>query len=462
MHKLYVLDIIEKCNGKLIIGSDSTILDNFSIDTRTINKNDVYVGIKGEHNDGSIFYKDALENGAKGCILNETKIDENFLQKYQDRFIVIVKDTIECIQSLAVLKRSYYDIPVVGITGSVGKTSTKDIIASVLSQKYNVLSTIGNYNNHIGLPLTILRLKDEEVLVVEMGMNNLGEISTLSKIAKPTISVITNVGTSHIGNLGSRENILKAKLEILDGMDNNGILIINNDNDLLHKYYLSNNYKNIITYGIENDSNYMAKKIKYNNLDSTFNTLIDNIEYNFKINIPGNVFIYNALAGISIGNIFNIDIFDIKNSIENFSLTSRRMEIENIKNITIIKDFYNANLDSMNNAINYLGTLKNTKIAVLGDMLDLGDYSEKLHREIAHTIKNNNIDIVITVGAYSKCIKDELDKLNFHNNVFCFDNNDDAFNKLKEILKDNDNILIKASNGMNFSEIYNKLINLLK
>jgi len=215
MHDIYVKDIIKKCNGKLIVGNENIILDNFSKDTRTINNNDIYIGIKGEVFDGNNLYKEALENGALGCILDDTtNIDIDYLKKYQDRFIIVVKDTIKCIQTLAIYKRNLYDIPVIGITGSVGKTSTKDIVTSVLSKKYKVLSTIGNYNNHIGVPLTILRLKDEECMVIEMGMNNLGEISKLSEIAKPTVSIITNVGTAHIGNLGSRENILKAKLEI--------------------------------------------------------------------------------------------------------------------------------------------------------------------------------------------------------------------------------------------------------
>jgi len=462
MHDIYVKDIIKKCNGKLIVGNENIILDNFSKDTRTINNNDIYIGIKGEVFDGNNLYKEALENGALGCILDDTtNIDIDYLKKYQDRFIIVVKDTIKCIQTLAIYKRNLYDIPVIGITGSVGKTSTKDIVTSVLSKKYKVLSTIGNYNNHIGVPLTILRLKDEECMVIEMGMNNLGEISKLSEIAKPTVSIITNVGTAHIGNLGSRENILKAKLEILNGMNKDGILIINNDNDLLHNYYLENgNTKNIVTFGIDNDSNYMANNIKRDTLSSTYNVLINDNIYNFKINIPGDHFVLNSLCAISIGNLFNIDVSLIKEGIENFILTKRRMEIEKIKDITIINDSYNANLDSMNSAINYLGSLNNRKIAVIGDMLELGKFSGELHRKVADTLLKNNIDIVITVGELSKYIKDELNKNNYYN-IFSYDNNIDAFNKLKEIIKRNDNVLFKASNSMKFNEIYNYLIDYL-
>jgi len=453
MFNLYVKDIIEKCNGKLLQGNLDFILENFSKDTRTIQSNDVYVGIKGDKLDGSIFYKDAIEKGASTCILNNTiKLDEEFLNKNTNINIVLVDDTIKCLQELASYKRSLYDIPVIGVTGSVGKTSTKDIIASVLSKKYNVLKTIGNYNNHIGVPLTILSLKEHDACVVEMGMNNLGEISLLSKIAKPTIGVITNVGTAHIGNLGSRENILKAKLEILDGMNDNGILVINNDNDMLHNFYLDNNNFNIKTFGINNESDFQAHEINLKEDGSSYNCLGEEI----KINVPGEAFVLNSLCALLIGDLFDISLDDIKDGIENFSLTKRRMQIENINGITIINDCYNANYDSMNMAIKYLGTLDKRKIAVLGDMLELGEYSEFLHRMVGKSFVDNKIDLLICVGDNSKYILDEVVKLGFNkNNVYHFDNNNDAIKKVNEIKSINDAILIKSSFGMNFIEIYN-------
>lgn len=448
MHNVYVKDVIEKCNGKLIIGNENIILDNFNKDTRILNENDIYVGIKGENFEGSNLYKEAFSKGAKGCIINNIELDLDYLNTLKDKFLIVVDDTIKCLQELAKYKRSLYDIPVVGITGSVGKTSTKDIIASVLSKKYKVCKTIGNYNNHIGVPLTILSLKDEDCLVVEMGMNNLGEISILSQIARPTVSVITNVGTAHIGLLGSRENILKAKLEILDGMDNNGVLVINNDNDLLHKYYLENKNSNIKTFGIINESDAFATNIELNELGSTYNYL-DNL---INVSVPGEVFVLNSLCALLIGNLFNINIEAIKDGINNFELTKRRMQIEKHKGITIINDCYNANLDSMKSAIKYLGSLNNTrKIAVLGDMLELGTYSESLHRELGKFINNYGIDIVITVGNFSKYIKEELN----NKNIYSFDYNEEAIEKIKEIVKSEDTILIKSSLGMKFIEIYN-------
>ena len=239
MKKLLVKDILKVTGGKLVIGDCEEVLENFSKDTRQIKENDTYVAIKGANFDGNKFWKQALEKGAKAVIVQDIDFSKEDLTKYKNKIIIKTKDVLESLYEIAKYKRSLYDIPVVGVTGSVGKTSTKDVIASVLSKKYKTLKTEGNNNNNIGLPFTILNLKDHEAAVIEMGMNHFNEISLLTKIAKPTISVITNIGTSHIGNLGSRQNILKAKLEILEGMTK-PLLVLNNDNDMLHDYYEKN------------------------------------------------------------------------------------------------------------------------------------------------------------------------------------------------------------------------------
>ena len=227
-----IKDILKVTNGKMLIGDENLVCDSFSKDTRTIQNGDIYIGIKGENFDGNKFWKQALDNGAGGVIIQDVEVSTEELKNYKDKTVIKVEDTLKALYEIAKYKRSLYDIPVVAITGSVGKTSTKDIIASVVSTQYKTLKTEGNNNNNIGLPLTILKLKDHEALVVEMGMNHFGEISLLTDIAKPTLAVITNIGTSHIGNLGSRENILKAKLEILEGMKIPKI-IINNDNSII-------------------------------------------------------------------------------------------------------------------------------------------------------------------------------------------------------------------------------------
>ena len=457
--EIKVKDIINICNGKLIMGDENIICDNFSKDTRTIEKNDVYVGIKGENFDGNTLYEQALEKGAKVCLLQGVEIDEEIKNKYSDRAIIMVDDTIKAIQQVASYKRDLYNIPVVAITGSVGKTSTKDIIASVVSEKYKVLKTQGNLNNHIGLPFTILGLKDHEALVVEMGMNNLGEISVLTKIAKPNVAVITNVGTAHIGNLGSRENILKAKLEILDGLKDDGILIINNDNDLLHSWSAQNTKVNVVTYGIENKSDYNASDIKLNENSSEFNIKF-NSENTEKIIVPvgGQHFVYNALSAVAVGVKLNIPFEKIKQGIEKFELSKSRMELIKINNnITIVNDCYNANYDSMKASIEYLAkTNFKRKIAVLGDMLELGEYSNELHTKVGEEVAKNKIDILITVGEMGKVISDIASKKGVE--TYHCDNTENATKTIKEIAKSEDIILIKASNGMKFKNIVESLM----
>ena len=446
---LTLKEIIDVTNGNLVYGNENEECISFERDTRAIKDGDIFIGFKGETVDGGIRYKEALENGAKGCIINKCA-NEN-LEKIENKFILEVENTILATQQIAKLKRKKYNIPVVAVTGSVGKTSTKDIIASVVSEKYDVLKTQGNMNNHIGLPMTILGLRNHTAMVVEMGMNHFGEISTLTKIAKPTIAVITNVGTAHIGNLGSRENILKAKLEILEGLSKDGTVVINNDNDLLHKWYLENkdNY-NIVTYGIENDSMEKAQDINYLESSSKYNLKNEGV---IEVPVGGEAFVYNSLAAISVGKALGISMDKIKQGILKFELTKMRLDVQkSSKGYTIINDCYNANYDSMKSALQYLNrTPGNRKIAVLGDMLELGDFSKKLHEGVG-----NKVDILITVGKEAKNIA----KIAMENNVETYEytDNNSAISKLKEILEPEDAVLVKASNSMNFKEIVSAIM----
>lgn len=464
---LKIKDILKCTNGKLIIGDTEKECKNYSKDTRTIKKGDTYIGIKGEKFDGSSFWKDALNNGAETVIINNIKLNEIEEYKKQNKNIIQVEDTIKAIGEMASYKmkiqKEKYNLKVVGVTGSIGKTSTKDIIANVLSKKYKVLKTEGNNNNHIGLPLTILRLQNEEIAVIEMGMNHLGEISYLTKIAKPDIAVITNIGTSHIGNLGSRENILKAKLEILEGMDKKKI-VINNDNDLLNKWYLENkNNIEIHTFGIKNESEFNAKNIKLKENSSEFICENENEKMSIEVPVGGEHFILNALCGLTVGKLLNLNNEEIKNGIKDFKLTAKRMEINHLKNnITIINDSYNASYESMKASISNLKNMNGErKIAVLGDMFELGDFSKKLHKEVGTEIYKNKIDKLYLIGNYSKFIGEEAEKEGYKKeNIFYFENKDELFNNLKNNLKSGDVILIKASNGMKLFEIAEKLKNI--
>ncbi len=446
--------IVEICNGKLLSGDENIQVKTYSKDTRTLNKGDMYLGIKGEKINGNDYIEQAFINGAIGCITDEN-VSEKIINKYKkEKVIIKVENTIKAIQELAKYKRSLYNIPVIAVTGSVGKTSTKDIIANVLGQKYKVLKTEGNMNNHIGLPMTLLKLKDHTAVVVEMGMNHFGEISLLTNIAKPTGCVITNIGTSHIGNLGSRENILKAKLEILEGLDKNGFVLINNDNDLLHEWAKKEKRYKIYTYGLENNSTYMAKKI----------TILENSS-EFEINgIKGNVpiggihFVYNSVCAFAIGDILNVEKEKIIKGISEFKLTAKRMDIEIIKNkIKVINDSYNASYDSMKAVLEVVNnTSAQRKIAILGDMLELGEYAKELHEKVGEEVVKNKIDILITIGDNAKNIANKAKELKMEN-VYMFDGIEEAIEYIKKTIKCGDLILLKASNSMNFSKILNEI-----
>ena len=453
-----IKDILKVTNGKMLIGDENLVCDSFSKDTRTIQNGDIYIGIKGENFDGNKFWKQALDNGAVGVIIQDVEVSTEELENYKDKTVIKVEDTLKALYEIAKYKRSLYDIPVVAITGSVGKTSTKDIIASVVSTKYKTLKTEGNNNNNIGLPLTILKLKDHEALVVEMGMNHFGEISLLTDIAKPTLAVITNIGTSHIGNLGSRENILKAKLEILEGMKIPKI-IINNDNDLLHNWYNENSEKlEIHTFGIENNSEVMGQDIKMKEESSEFTAVTDSKETKIKVPVGGKHFVYNALCAMTVGKVLNISIDKIQYGIESFELTKKRMDIKKLKNgAIIINDAYNASFESMKVSLEFLANhTGERKIAVLGDMFELGEYSEKLHRKVGKEVVKNNIDMLICAGENAKYIIEEAKKSGKIETYFMH-NNEEIAEKLSQELRNGDVVLVKASNGMKFFEICQKV-----
>ena len=442
---IYVKDIVRICGGNLLSGNENTKCTNFVRDSRVIKKGDVYVGIKGETFNGNEFYKDAIKNGAKVCIVD----DENVLDgKYDKTTIILVDNTVKAIQELAKYKRSLYNIPVVAVTGSVGKTSVKDMIYKVVSSKYKTLCTVGNMNNHIGLPFTILGLDNHEALIVEMGMNHMGEIHNLSNIAKPTIAVITNIGTAHIGNLGSRENILKAKMEITDGLGN-GALIINNDNDMLRTV----KYDNLITIGIDNESDYMAKEIEDNIFSANF--YIDN-NY-ISIPVGSKAFVYNALFAYAVGKKLGINDSEIIEALESFKLSPHRLELIKHQDYTIIDDTYNASLDSVNNSLSMLSKVYGRKVFIFGDILELDKYAEEIHKQIGKSVIDNKIDVLITVGTnayhtYSLAYDSGIES--YH-----FDNNDDMIKEIDKIIDIGDTILVKGSHGMNLIEVVEHLKN---
>ena len=440
-------DILTATKGKLIGNIDTNVsIENFCTDSRNIEPNSLYIPLIGEKFDGHDFIIDSFK---KGAIISLTSKNIS-----TDKPLILVKDTLKALQDIAKYHRLNQNIPVIALTGSVGKTTTKDMLHAVLSKKYNVLKTEGNFNNHIGVPKTLLRLDNHNMAIIEMGMNHSGELSVLSNITLPDLAIINNIGYSHIGNLGSRENILKAKLEIIDGLAQNGKLVINNDDEYLSK--LKND--NLIKFGIKNASNLTAYDIEIDDTTTNFKVDIDNQTYDFILPLPGEHFVYNALAAITVGSIYGVAPSDIIDALKNMTFTKMRMDIIEKNSIKIINDAYNASPDSMKASLNSLIAIKgDRKIAVLADMLELGEFSKSIHFEIGKSIDKEKIDYVWAYG------KDSIEIINgalnsgIKNTKF-FNDKEELIKELKELLQPNDCVLVKGSRGMKMDEVVNELI----
>lgn len=441
--QITVEDIINNTSAKLLNGNKNIIINECFVDSNKVEKDSCFFGIKGDNTDGSLFYKEAILNGANVLILSKRK-DYNF-NGYEHITILIADDTKKVLQELAAYKRSLFKGIVIGITGSVGKTNTKELVSNILRQNYKVLSTEGNQNSQIGMPLTILKLKDEDIMVLEMGMSNLGDIHKLSLIAKPDISVITNIYSSHIKNLKTNDNILKAKLEIIDGMNENGILILNNDNEYLEKLNINKNL-NIFTYGINNKSNIMPTNIRKINNNILFS--IGDID-NFKV-IGSNDLIYNVLPSYLIAKLLGVSRSMIKNGINDIPNINRRLNlIELNHNIKIIDDTYNASYESIKVALDYLNTYDLKKVFIVGDILELGNKSKYIHKQVGDLVKKYNINKLITVGKYSKIIGKRNKKIWLKH----IKKESDFKLIISKIIEENTIYLVKGSNGINMKNI---------
>ena len=451
MIEITARDLVEKADCKLLIGNLDEKVKECFVNSKELVDGGCFFGIKGNKEDGSLFYKEAFDNGASICVIN--KIYDLDLNGYDDKTVLISNDTLKTLQKIAGYKRSLFKGDVVAVTGSVGKTSTKNMIKNILESRYKVLSNKKNQNSQVGVPLTIMRYSCEDVIVLEMGMSEKGEMHNLSLIAKPTIIVITNILDSHIENFGTRENIFKAKLEILDGMIGNK-LILNNDNDVLNNYH--NDAFDILTFGILNKSSIMANDIK-EDIITKFD--IDGIK---DLTVFGGTdFVYNALASILVGRLFKVSDDVIKEKVNSFKNEKHRLEIINLaNNITLIDDTYNANYDSVMAAIKLISRFKNKrKIVILGDILELGNKSKKIHKKLGKNISKFNIDLLITIGKNSrqvkrKCIR-KIKTKHFSSELM-------ARKYIKNNIKENDVILFKGSNGIglvNLVEYVKKLEN---
>ncbi len=457
MERMTVQEIAEAVQGQIQFSIPGARVTGVSIDSRTVNKGDLFIAIKGQRYDGHDFIKNAVKNGAV-CVLSEKEI-----QPLENCSGVTVEDTAHALKALAKHYRRKFDVKVVAVTGSTGKTTTKDMIAHVLSSHFNVMKTVGNYNNEIGLPLTVFNINPKhEILVLEMGMSGFGEIAALTDIAMPDIAVITNIGVAHIENLGSQDNILKAKTEIFNSFTDEGLAVLNGDDRYLltlrDKYHFDKIYFSIKTKqaGFIN-----AYDIKSTQGGISFKVDILGKGEQINIPVPGEHNIYNALAAIAVAIHLGVPAHKIKHALGSVTANKGRMNIITTDDgLKIIDDCYNANPDSMAAAIRVLADIgKGRRIAVLGDMLELGDYSERGHRYIGRIAKEESVDILICVGQQAVFIGREAAQQGMpDSHIEYFDKNKQAVEYLKSMVKPGDTILIKGSRGMGMEEILSGIL----
>ncbi|MEG2813357.1 MAG: UDP-N-acetylmuramoyl-tripeptide--D-alanyl-D-alanine ligase [Oscillospiraceae bacterium] len=424
-------------------------INKICIDTRKIEENSLYIPIIGENFDGHNFIDQALLSGAK-ISLSQRK-DMN----YKTNEIIIVDDTRQALLDLASYYRSLFSLATVGVTGSVGKTSTKEMIYTILNAKAKTIKTLGNFNNEIGMPLTMFRLEKEyKYGVFEMGMSSFGEISKLSKVCRPNMSIITNIGVSHIENLKTQDNILKAKLEILDGMESDAPLILNADDEYLKNVDTQTEHP-VIYYAINNlSADVRATNIKKENMQTTFEICYFGKTIKAQIPTVGIHNVMNALAGFCVGLVAQINPQQIVDAMKWYKNDGMRQNFSNVDGIIVIKDCYNASPDSMNSAIDTITSIdcKGKRVCVFGDMLELGDFSNEAHLEVGKNVARANIDLLICYGEKSSEIKRGAVMVGMKNVVYFTDKV-----LLKEYISENlqkgDAIIYKASRGMKLEEI---------
>lgn len=453
MEKMSLAEIIKAVDGSYGFPADIEVND-ISSDTRTIQKGSVFVALKGENFDGHDYGKTAMEKGAV-AVISERAID--------GARCIIVDSTAKALLDLAAYYRSKFDIPIIGITGSVGKTTTKDMIANVVSEKYNTLKTQGNKNNEIGLPMTLFGLeKKHTAAVIEMGMSNLGEISRLSMCCQPTMAVITNIGFSHIQNLGSQENILKAKLEILDGTDYSAPLIMCRDDKMLRSAEIHGGRK-VVYYSVKSkDCDVYAADIQNNGSSVNFVIHYPEGKVNAVINCMGVHNVKNALAAFCVGRELKIPTEKIIDGIAKYKPEGLRQNVKISNGRTFIVDCYNASPDSMQAAVAMLDDIdvkdNGKRYCVLADMLELGEMSKKLHKVVGEFVADSKCDELLCFGEYSAYYIDGAVKKGF-DRAKCrrFDSREEMAEYLKNNLKENDAVLFKGSRGMKLEEVINAL-----
>lgn len=445
--ELTLKEIANALGAEIQCGKDK-IITRISTDSRDVDGNTLFFAIKGERFDAHDFVNQAEEKGAAALVCHK-KVDVNCP-------VIYVDDTKSALLRLSSYYRSKFkDLILIGLTGSVGKTTTKEMTACIMEQKYRTLKTEGNFNNEIGMPKTLFRLDESaECAVIEMGMSEFGEISALSNAALPDGAIISNIGVSHIENLGSRDGIFKAKTEMLEGLKKGAPLVLNGDDDKLST--VENADFNVIFFGIENEKcDVRATDITERDLQTDFTVICKDGRQKVILPTVGIHNVYNALAAIAMGLCFGVTLVQAANGLKAYVPSGMRQRIKKLGNITFIEDCYNASPDSQRAALNSLCTVaKRRKIAVLGDMLELGSYTETAHRTVGEYAAEKQVDILYTFGENSKYTADSARKCGLEN-VFEFTEKESLANALLSELRDGDTVIFKASRGMRLEDVFN-------
>lgn len=464
---------ISKQELKAIFPKQKKIKNNVNkivIDSRFAGQNDLFIAIIGDNNDGHNFIKNAINNGATSIICEYIPDEmQNDFNKYKDIDFIIVENSLKALQQIAKWKREKLrqnNATVIGITGNIGKTSTKEAIKVILSNTFKTYATNGNLNNHIGLPLTLANAPaDAEIVILEMGMSHIGEIDFLTKIAQPNIAVITTIAPAHIGNFSNIHEVVKAKAEIFNGLNKNGLVILNEENEFFEELKtLCHNRGNfeLLTFGTAKSNAYINSYVANSNFTTDFDIVVNNKHIKSSVVGIGRHNVFNLLPAIIIADKLGIKTGKIAEQTKKIKIVNGRGNIENIvfnkKSISLINDAYNSSPVSLKEAIDILEEFarqtNRRAVAIIGDMLELGVMSHKYHKDIADHLVKHNIKNVILVGNESKIIYNNLpSSMNKHH----FMTTDELCEKINNFLQNNDIAMIKASLGLRFEKIISKL-----
>lgn len=429
--------------------------EKVSIDSRTLNTGDLFIALRGERHDGHDFIYQAWQREAAAVV-----VEQSWFQQQKEkpevlsRPVIVVVNTLDFLQQIAAWHRRQFDIPVIGLTGSNGKTTTREMIAALLATRFRVFRSEGNKNNHIGLPLMLLELAPNvEIAVIEMGTNHPGEIALLSDITQPTAGVVTNIGKGHLGFFGSLHNVYREKISLLDAVPDDGTVFINMADPLLRHYPREG--KHAITVGVTPDCDVYGEIVSRD--DQGCITFRLNNRIDVALQIPGEHQLMNALLASSVALHYGIAEDEISETLGEFTPASQRMEVLEKNGVRIINDAYNANPDSMRAAVDYISNLKGVngkRVLALGDMLELGEFSEVEHRQLGEYIASGNIDYVLLYGPYAQYIKLGIQNSGGETPVcFHYQRHFDITRQLNRILQPGDVLLLKGSRGMRMEKI---------